>query len=386
MAVVIIARLSIVFCVNMDVIRKLLKNPAFGLIPFLVFSFLIGRVDLRLALLIAAALSATASLVVKKQSRLIYDLSLITFVISFLLSFFITPRMDEFGTFVLIEIIFVLSLIVSRLSRSKIIFRLAKNANSLVKNYLSESFRVAFQTQYGLSIHLLLVLAFFIFSTSDAPFLNRLAVITIFQIILITIIVMEIMRLHLLDRQLKKEEWLPVVNEHGNVKGKIAKSVSKELKNKLMHPVVRIAFIYKGKFYLKNRDEACLLDPGKLDYPFEQFIDFNNLNPDEVARNIIREKCQNENIPVRFLLKYVFENENTKRLIFLYVSDIEEEELFNGMHLEGGKLWTETQIEDNIGNNLFSECFELEYEYLKNTILMVRHLKEKSNSLNDKEE
>jgi len=120
-------------------------------------------VDLRLALLIAAALSATASLVVKKQSRLIYDLSLITFVISFLLSFFITPRMDEFGTFVLIEIIFVLSLIVSRLSRSKIIFRLAKNANSLVKNYLSESFRVAFQTQYGLSIHLLLVLAFLYF-------------------------------------------------------------------------------------------------------------------------------------------------------------------------------------------------------------------------------
>lgn len=45
----------------------------------------------------------------------------------------------------------------------------------------------------------------FIFSTSDAPFLNRLAVITIFQIILITIIVMEIMRLHLLDRQLKRK-------------------------------------------------------------------------------------------------------------------------------------------------------------------------------------
>jgi hypothetical protein len=135
-----------------------------------------------------------------------------------------------------------------------------------------------------------------------------------------------------------------------------------------------------------NQEQIALQVAGKLDYPFEQFIDFNNLNPDEVARNIIREKCQNENIPVRFLLKYVFENENTKRLIFLYVSDIEEEELFNGMHLEGGKLWTETQIEDNIGNNLFSECFELEYEYLKNTILMVRHLKEKSNSLNDKEE
>jgi len=323
-------------------------------------------------------LAGISFFVVKKQSRLIYDLSLITFVISFLLSFFITPRIDEFRTFVLIEIIFVLSLIVSRLSRSKIIFRMARNRSPVVKNYLSESFRVAFQTQYGLSIHLLFVLAFFIFSTADTPFLDRLAIKTVFQIILITIIVMEMMRLRMLDRQLKKEEWLPVVNDHGDVKGRIAKSVSKELKNKFMHPVVRIALIYKGKIYLKNRDESRLLDPGKLDYPFERFIDFDNLNPDEVVRNIIREECKNENIPVRFLLKYVFENDQAKRLIFLYVSDIEEEELFNSMHLEGGKLWTESQIEENIGNNLFSECFELEYEYLENTILMVRHLKHKS--------
>ncbi|MCW1736102.1 hypothetical protein [Anaerorudis cellulosivorans] len=362
----------------MNGIRKLLKNPAFGLIPFLVFSFLVGRINLRLALLISSALAGTSFFVVKKQSRLIYDLSLITFVLSFLFSFFITPRIDEFRTFVLIEIIFVLSLIVSRLSRSKIIFRMARNPSPVVKNYLSESFRVAFQTQYGLSIHLLFVLAFFIFSSPDAPFLNRLAVKTVFQIILITIIVMEMMRLRMLDRQLKKEEWLPVVDDHGDVKGRIAKSVSKDLKNKFMHPVVRIAVIYKGKIYLKCRDEDRLLDPGKLDYPFERFIDFNNLNPDEVVRNIIQEECKNENIPVRFLLKYVFENERVKRLIFLYVSDIEEEDLFNSMHLEGGKLWTESQIEENIGNNLFSECFELEYEYLENTILMVRHLKRKS--------
>lgn len=357
---------------------KVVKNPAFGLIPFLVFSFLIGRIDLRLALLIALGLSAMGFFVVKKQSRLIYDLSLITFILSFLLSFFIGSVIDEFRFFVLTEIIFVLSLIVSRLSRSKIIFRMAKNPSPIVKNYLSESFRVAFQTQYGLSIHLLLVLAFFIFSSADMPFLNRFAVKTLSQIVLITIMVMEFLRLRMLDRQLKKEEWLPVVNERGDVTGKIAKSVSKELKNKLMHPVVRVALIYRGKIYLKKRDESRLLDPGKLDYPFERYMNFNNRDLDEVVRNAIRKECRNKNLPVRFLLKYVFENETTKRLIFLYVSDIEDEELFNGLHLEGGKLWTESQIEDNLGNNLFSECFELEYEYLKNTVLMIHHLKHKS--------
>ncbi|GEM_PF-305613 len=385
LAVVIIARLLIVFWMNMNGIQKLLKNPAFGLIPFLVFSFLIGRINLRLALLIAAALSAAAFFVVKKQSRLIYDLSFITFILSFVLSFFIPPQIDEFGTFVLIEIIFVMVLIFSRLSRSKIIFRLAKNAHPMVKNYLNESFRIAFQAQYGLFIHLLLVLVFFIFPAGGTSFLYRLAGITFFQIILITIIGMEVMRLRMLDKQLKKEEWLPVVNEHGNVKGKIAKSVSREMKNKFMHPVVRCVLIYKGKIYLRKRDESWLLDPGKLDHPFEKYMNFNNHDPDEVVRDILRKGCGSDALPVRFLLKYVFESEVTKRLIFLYVSDIEDEELFNSLQLEGGKLWTESQIEDNLGNNLFSECFELEYEYLKNTILMVRHLKEKSAPLNKDE-
>lgn len=65
-----------------------------------------------------------------------------------------------------------------------------------------------------------------------------------------------------------------------------------------------------------------------------------------------------------------FENENTKRLIFFYVSIISSEKEFNKLLLKGGKLWTPKQIEDNIGSGVFSESFELEFEYLKNTVLM----------------
>jgi hypothetical protein len=52
------------------------------------------------------------------------------------------------------------------------------------------------------------------------------------------------------------------------------------------------------------------------------------------------------------------------------VSEIETEDMFNSLQLQDGKLWTEAQIEDNLGNNLFCECFEMEYEYLKNTVLL----------------
>ncbi len=66
-------------------------------------------------------------------------------------------------------------------------------------------------------------------------------------------------------------------------------------------------------------------------------------------------------------MKYTFENEITKRLIFLYVADIEDENIFNSLQLQGGKLWTVSQIEDNTGTDIYSECFELEFEYLKKT-------------------
>ena len=180
---------------------------------------------------------------------------------------------------------------------------------------------------------------------------------------------MQALRFRMLDRRLKDEEWLPVVSEQGDVQGKVAKSVSQNLKNKFLHPLVRVALIHDGKLYLKERDNSRLLDPGKLDYPFEKYMQYNH-NLEEAIRNMIKKEVGAQELPVRFLLKYVFENENTKRLIFLYVSLIPTEDDFNALNLKGGKLWTTNQIEDNIGSSVFSECFELEFEYLKNTVLM----------------
>ena len=262
-----------------------------------------------------------------------------------------------------------LSLIVSRLSRPKIILRLARNDNPSARNYLNESFRVAFLSQYGLSIHLLIVLALSLFSVDGLSLIEIPIVKITAQLILLGIMCLESLRLNIFDNKLKHEDWLPVVNEKGDITGKIAKSVTKDLKNKFMHPVVRVALIFDGKIYLTKRKNNRILDPGKLDYPFEKYMNFDD-DLDRAVHDAIASETKNDQIPLRFLLKYVFENATTKRLIFLYVSEIETEDMFNSLQLQDGKLWTEAQIEDNLGNNLFCECFEMEYEYLKNTVLL----------------
>lgn len=357
-------------------IWHILRNPGFGLIPLFVFSIIVGFTDSWESTGIALVLSLLGYFAVRKQSRLIYGISIVAFAIALLMSFTHFAHLSALARFMMVEIFFVLALIAIRFSRTHIEKRLSNTGNLLIKGYLLDSFRVAFQTQFGLSIHVLLVLLIYLFSGTEGLLTRSSFIMIVCQIIMLIILLLEVGRLFILRHRLVYEEWLPVVTEQGDVTGRVAKSISKDMKNHFMHPVVRVALIYKGSIYLQERDHTRLLDPGKLDYPFEKYMQYND-EIDETVRRCISQQCGNNDIPLRFLLKYTFENETTKRLVFLYVSDIADEATFNSLNLKGGKLWSERQIEDNMGTGIFSECFELEFEYLKNTVLLAHRFRSK---------
>ncbi len=364
--------------VNYNTIKRIFTNPALGLVPYFVFSILIGQTNTLLAFAIGFVLSVAPFFFrIRKELRILYGVSAWSFLIAALGLFLLVPDFNPLYSFILAEVILVLTLMIFRLSRRNLIKKIGGKHQGEKKYYLYESFQVAFQTQYALTFHLIVLLVYRLFFVVKYPAVDVMLVLNLFQAIVATIIVLEALRLRLLNNRLESEEWLPVVTESGVVQGRVAKSVSINLKNKLLHPLVRVALICDGKLYLKDRDPSKLLDPGKLDYPFEKYMQYNH-NIEETIKNTIRKEIKTDKIPVRFLLKYVFENENTKRLIFLYVSVINSEIEFNSLKLEGGKLWTTNQIEDNIGNSIFSECLELEFEYLKNTVLMTDLLMRKS--------
>lgn len=353
-----------------NIIKRIFSNPALGLLPYLIFSILIGQVNTLIAFAIGFILSLSPLLFgMKKEIRTIYDVSAWSFLLAIFGSFFLVPDFHPQYSFILAEIFLVSSLMIFRLSRKALIRKVNNTKQGDRKHYLYESFHVAFQAQYALTFHLIVILGFRIFFIMRFPIVDIVMELNIFQIILATIIVLEALRIRLLNKRLQSEEWLPVISESGDVQGKVAKSVSISMKNKFLHPLVRVALIYDGKLYLKNRDKSRLLDPNKLDYPFEKYMQYNH-NIDEAINNLIKSEVKTAKMPVRFLLKYVFENEITKRLVFLYVSMIPTEVAFSNLHLKEGKLWTINQIEDNMGSDIFSECFELEFEYLKNTVLM----------------
>ncbi|MDR3061190.1 MAG: hypothetical protein LBU57_03635 [Dysgonamonadaceae bacterium] len=187
------------------------------------------------------------------------------------------------------------------------------------------------------------------------------------------VMVFNTIRVSIVKKKINSEDWLPIVNETGGVIGKVALSVSLTSQKSYLHPVVRVALIYKGFFYLRKRPDRYVINPEKIDYPFEKFV-FYNHSLDEAVDNALQKEMGKKDLPVKFVFRYLFNNNTTNRLVYLYTCKINDEETMNNLNLTKGKLWTEKQIEENLGKGIFSECFEKEYEILKNTVLMAEKI------------
>jgi hypothetical protein len=140
-----------------------------------------------------------------------------------------------------------------------------------------------------------------------------------------------------------------------------------------LHPTVRIALVYNGLLYLREKPAHELLNPCKYDHPFEQYILYNQTLP-QTIHSILKTIPGGNKLEPRFAFKYLYETVGTKSLVHLYTLVIHDKEtmsLFKSLH---GKIWTEKQIEENLDKNIFHECFEKEYEFLKGTVLMAEKI------------
>lgn len=261
-------------------------------------------------------------------------------------------------------------LTVSRLSKTYISLFLGKKKSIVQKTFLSEVFDIARLSQYIMTPYMFILLIYSFKQPVTYLWEVNLVLYCIIPIaIFLFIIIYEEVKTRRIIKQLRKEEWLPIVNESGEVTGRIARSVSSKMKNRFMHPVVRVALIHKGDIYLQKRTESDTLDPGSYDHPFEKYMLFNH-EINIAVRNSISRALNMQELPFNFLIKYVYENENTKRLIFLFIARIETDDQLKSISLLNGKFWTVKQIEESFADDkVFSECFQLEYEYLKNVVI-----------------
>lgn len=360
-------------------LKKYLINPSLGLLPSVLYIFLFFITkDITLSLIVAILLGGIGDLLLrfygkKNVSSLFYFLNFCALTLTFILRLFLHRQtVSDFFYLALYEILFASSLAIVRWNKPSLSIYLEKNKSVIQKTLLGEFFEVAQLAQYAITIHLFILLidSFFYDNPLENSWRERLIYIWVPVAMMLAIIAYEEIKTRSIVKRLRKEEWLPIVSESGQVTGRIARSVSAKMQNRFLHPVVRIALIHNGEIYLQKRSDLDTLDPGTYDHPFEKYMLFNH-EINITVRNSIARTLGMQELPFKFLLKYVFENDGTKRLIFLFVSVVENKEQLKSLSQLKGKFWTLKQIEEGFQDeNVFSECFQLEFEYLKNTVIL----------------
>lgn len=359
-------------------VRKYVLTPSLGLTPFLVYFILLritSEIDFSLVISMSYAVVAAIFLSFWSKTKIgvVFLGTFIPLFLTFLFWVFFNNKIQiERIYYALPEILLILMIILMRMSKVFLTFHFFRHDNLNLKVFINQFFEGAVIIQYVFTFHVFVMLIYR--QLVDNEVVTRqydfiiYFVIPIFSIL--SLMIYEYVKTFRIIHKLNREEWLPIVNDKGEVKGKIAKSISLKMKNKFMHPVVRVALVCKGKVYLQPRKHDDVLDPDTFDYPFEKFMLFSHEINLAVRNSIVN--TLGKELPFNFLLKYTFENEETKRLIFLFVSRLKDElEIEEISERLNGKFWTSKQIEEDFGDSSkFSECFQLEYEYLKNTILL----------------
>lgn len=364
-----------------DVNHYGLNSQGAGLLPLLLHMFLNNFFTYVVSYQIALVFCVLCMLIFAGLfKRQVYQLMLIPSAITLALYsiFLITelqPMLIVYSSLISEWLFVAVLAIVNMFKRQSFLwFRMAKHTGIKRKRLqaaLTEYHFIAKISQNVYTLHLF-ILVFYMILPDDYKSLSMERLINTDAPLLIGIfiIVFEQIRMFLIRRNLRKEKWLPVVNRIGKVIGRVPYWVSMNSQIKYCHPVVRIAVVYNGMFYLLKRKASEAVSPSALDYPFYGYVLYKQSIEDAVTA-MVGHSISTSPVKPRLLIRYPFENDRVNSFVSLYVISVRTEEQFTEyIKKPDGKLWTRKQIEENLGKGVFSEYFEKEYPYLQSTVLL----------------
>ncbi|NCC10618.1 MAG: hypothetical protein EOM31_08985 [Bacteroidia bacterium] len=194
--------------------------------------------------------------------------------------------------------------------------------------------------------------------------------------IFILIIILNQIAIHSFNKLMGQMEYIPIVNAKGDVIGKSTLDEVQSPNNRYLTPIVRIAAYTDEMIFLCERSKETLFDLGKVDVPMECYVRYGESLPDAVQRLFRSFFPKTKEIEPQFNILYHFKNNETNRLIYLFLLNIESDTILKESRLAYAKLWSFKQIEANLGKNYFSRFFEEEYDYLRDIIYIKEKYKE----------
>jgi len=270
----------------------------------------------------------------------------------------------------LIELIFVLLIGVSAFSSKNIMMQMGQRYMKGVEmNPLMEA-----QFKRSLKVMFWLFLAHVLLIVYSAYYMSKEAWVFIsgglFYIMFGVYFLFELVRNKLKSRKLVEEEWLPLVDEQGNVLGKAPRSACHSDKS-LLHPVVHVHFFdEQGRIFLQKRPENKETQPGKWDTAVGGHISAGETLEQGLQKEV-REEIGITQADYQFIKHYVWESDIERELVYLFFAKTNQNIKINREELADGKFWTLDKVKNQLEKGIFTPNFE--YEFINEILPKVRY-------------
>lgn len=160
------------------------------------------------------------------------------------------------------------------------------------------------------------------------------------------------------------EEWVPLVDETGKVTGQAPRS---QVHNgsKLLHPVVHLHVFNQNKaILLQKRPMSKLIQPGKWDTAVGGHISAGETLEQALLKEA-REEIGLLQFSAKHLKSYRWDCDAESELVYLFVTHDHKNVKPQSDEVEELRFWTKNQIERQLGQEVFTPNFELEFGMLK---------------------
>jgi isopentenyldiphosphate isomerase len=165
-------------------------------------------------------------------------------------------------------------------------------------------------------------------------------------------------------------EYFPLVTEKGEVIGKAARSECHS-GSFLLHPVIHLhVFNKQGEIYLQKRAMNKDTQPGKWDTSVGGHVDYG----EEIELALKREAKEELGIvdfEPSFVTQYKFTSEIESELVHCFYTLYNKEIFPDPTEISEGRFWKLSEIEVQLGSNVFTPNFEQEYSTILKNLKLI---------------
>lgn len=161
-------------------------------------------------------------------------------------------------------------------------------------------------------------------------------------------------------QQAEQQELFPLIDEEGNVVGRVSRQYCHNGKSMALHPVVHLHVLdAEGRIYLQKRSMKKDIAPGRWDTSVGGHVDYG----ESLEQAVVREAREELGLHIdasqcRFLFQYIWQSSRERELVTAFCVTYEGVPEPDHDEVDEGCFFTIEELQSRLQTAFFTEQFE----------------------------